>query len=171
MCLLTSCNHEQKLFWNLQEARRETDRARPFAEELSKTPEGTRLALEDMDVFGGSTRGWSSWILIESSLATEIEPKLKEIISDQSIDPSKRIEAAHIMWARTKDTIYLEKMFAMVRGPGDQATEWGRRKLATSIESEEMAKRLMLPPTEPIQLKDDDFHSLIKDPQNLRMPK
>jgi len=146
LCLLSACNNEQRLFYKLQEARRESDRARPFAEQLSKTSKGTALALADMNVFGGTTSGWSSWILMESGLATEFEPKLKEIIADQSADPAKRVEAAHIMWVRSKDTVYLEKMFEMVRPPGNPATEWGRRKLATSINPEEVAKKITVAP-------------------------
>ena len=74
------------------------------------------------------------------------------------------------MWIRTRHTIYLEKMFEMVRFPGDLATEWGRRKLAKSINLEQLSKQLTLPPSEPIQLKLEEFHLLIKDPQNLRIP-
>lgn len=168
LCLLGACNNEQRLFYRLQEARREQARARPLADELSKTSEGMKLALADFNVFGGTTSGWSSWILMESSLTSEVEPELKRIIADPSIDLAESVEAAHIMWIRTRDTIYLEKMFGMVRAPGDLATEWGRRKLGTSMNPERVVQQLTVPPTEPIKLTLEEFQMVIKDPQSLR---
>jgi hypothetical protein len=170
LCLLGACNNEQRLFYKLQEARREQARARPLADELSKTSEGIKLALADFNVFGGTTSGWSSWILMESGLTSEVEPELEKIVADPSIDLAKSVEAAHIMWVRTRQTAYLEKMFEMVSSPGDLATEWGRRKLTTSINSEEVSRKITVPPTEPIQLNLEEFRLLIRDPQNLRIP-
>lgn len=170
LVLLTACTNEQRLFYRLQEARRQADRARPLATEVSKTSKGVELALADMNVFGGTTGGWSSWILMESALTNEVEPKLKGIIANRSADPENRIEAAHIMWVRTKNTGYLETMFEIVRSPGDLATEWGRRKLATAIDPEEVVKKVTVPSTEPIPLTVEEFHLLIQDPRNLRIP-
>jgi len=168
LCLLGACNNEQRLFYKLQEARREQARARPLADELSKTSQGVKLALADFNVFGGTTSGWSSWILIESGLTSEVEPELKKTIAEPSIDLARSVEAAHIMWIRTGDTTYLEKMFEMVRAPGDLATEWGRRKLGTSINPERMVQQVTVPPNEPIKLTLEEFQTVIKDPRTLR---
>ena len=168
LCFFGACSNEQRVFYQLQEARREDDRARPLAAELAKTSKGVGLALADMNVFGGTTRGWSSWILTETALSAEVEPKLKAILSDRSAEAGRRLEAANIMWTRTGETIYLENLFEMVRNPGDIATEWGRRTLSTSINQDELVHKLTVTPAESIVLTSEEFRLLIKEPGTLR---
>lgn len=171
-CLVffNSCSKEERLFSELEDARREPETARTIATELSKTPEGVELAIADMSIFGGKTRGWSSWILTNSDLNTLVEGRLKKIAGDLSLATEKRLEAANILWYRTQDVSYLEVVFVMVQPAGNLETEWGRRALSTAIAPEDIANAITVPASEPISLSLEKFKQLLRDPRNLRIP-
>lgn len=108
LILFTSCSREDQLFRQLKDARREPERAEAIATELSRTNRGVELAVADIDIFGGKTRGWSATILTKSELDTVVERRLNDIVRDSTVPIAKRMEAAIILWYRTKDAAYLE---------------------------------------------------------------
>ena len=94
--------------------------ARPIAGSLSRSRQGLELALQDINVLGGTTKGWSSWILCYSSRADMAMPMLTAVADSPQAARSKRMEAVIILWRRTHDRSHLERLYAMVR-PADSS--------------------------------------------------
>jgi hypothetical protein len=109
MLLSSGCTKERIAFKKLHRVRRDPDAARPLAESLMKTEQGVQLALDDFDCFGGTTRGWSSWI-IEHTPITNVNERLDSIMGDPAFEESKRISAAWLLWRRTNEDRCLEEL-------------------------------------------------------------
>ena len=170
LLLFTSCSREDQLFRQLKDARREPVRAEAIATELSKTNRGVELAVADIDIFGGKTRGGSATILTKSELDSVVDPSLKEIVRDSTIAIAKRMEAAIILWYRTKDPVYLETFFVMVQPPGGLEVEWGREVLSTAFVNVDLKEAIKAPSSEPISLSLQDLREKMKDRKNLNIP-
>jgi hypothetical protein len=89
--------------------------------------------MRDANLFGGETRGISSWILEHSPLTEYVKRELREELSSPSISKAKRLEFLKILWVRTDDSAYLEQYFEIVKEPGGWEVVWGRRYLASKI--------------------------------------
>src|SRR5260221_386540 len=96
LLLCSGCSRESLDFAKLRSYRRETPVATNLAVKLKESSRGVDLAVADMDCFGGQTRGWSSWILEQSSLADYVERKLTRTCGDHNESLTRRIEAARI---------------------------------------------------------------------------
>ena len=163
---------EETAFQQLRLNRRDAETARPIAEELAEKPKGVALALEDFNVFGGRTRGWSSLILERSSLASLVEPRLKSLVDNPNAPLSGRLEAVHIMWRRTGDVLWLERLFIMVKEPGPQSILNARAKLAGAFAFSlaDFRMSICVPHSRPIDMELDAFRTIISKPENLIFP-
>ena len=169
--ILCACSRrEERLFAELKDAPRDSVRARANGLELSRTRKGIDLAVADMDIFGGNTRGWSSWILVASESVDLVEPRLKRLMADSAVASEKRMEAANILWLRTRETSYLDELFRMVQRPGNLEVDWGRRRLSKAFVSDDVKKAITLPASVAIPLSAEKFTELLHDPKNLRVP-
>jgi hypothetical protein len=102
------------------------------AKQLCNSAPGIRLCLNDADIFGGSTEGWSSWVLAQSSRG-EVDRELRNILDDNKVDFDKRFEAASILWERTQDKQYIAIMYDLVRKPGAMPIRFGRSHLISQL--------------------------------------
>lgn len=103
---LRACFQFQHLKW----VRKESEAAAPLADKLAKSKYGVWFALRDIDTLGGTTRGWASKILIDTSIPGTNE-RLEAIKDDVSYDLSKRFAAAWLLECRSKGREQLVDMF------------------------------------------------------------
>src|SRR5437879_164598 len=75
--------------------------AHRLAHQLRNTPEGIKAAISDLSVSGGRSRGLGSWILVTSSLTTNVELQLNVIAGAPLESMNRRVEALWILWQRT----------------------------------------------------------------------
>jgi hypothetical protein len=160
--LVSGCTKDDVTFSKLRMNRRDTTKAQIYAAELKETPGGIKRAIKDMDCYGGSTGGWSSWILEQSSLAADIDEPLKELLRAQGEPLTKRIEAAIVLWNRTHDRRYLSDLFLLVRPPGPPVIGHGRRKLTTLIDFGELRSKIALPAEENLQVSAEEFNRYVR---------
>lgn len=106
LAFLRACCQFQLLKW----VRKEPEAAAPLADKLAKSKYGVWFALRDINTLGGTTRGWASKVLIDSSIPGTNE-RLEVIKDDVSLDLSKRLEAASLLERRTKGRDFLVDMF------------------------------------------------------------
>ena len=99
-------------FQLLKWARKEAETAAPLADKLAKSKYGVWFALRDIDTFGGSTRGWASKVLIDTSIPGT-DARLEAIKDDTTCALGKRMEAASLLERRTKRSDYLVDMFLL----------------------------------------------------------
>jgi hypothetical protein len=124
------------LRWN----RANEDTARPLAKYLTTRERGVELAMVDMNIFGGRTRGWSSWILTETLLP--IDKDLNAIASNEGEPLSRRFEASIIMYRRSKDLGVMKRCLALAGRPGDLATRQAREILKMELGSDQAMQLL-----------------------------
>ena len=157
-----------RLWWH----RRDHAVALSIADTLSLRQRGVELALDDMGLFGGTTRGWSSYILRTSPIARPLEQKLQAIIASEQERPSRRLEASFIMWERTGVAVHLETVLEMIRDPGPAWTQRARRKLAATL-GYRLSEELEAEGNTRLTLSVDDLRSAIgqlQDEGRLRKP-
>jgi hypothetical protein len=138
--------------------------AHQLAVKLRNTPEGIDAAIDDLSVSGGRSKGLGSWMLITSSLATNVEPKLKTIAASPRETLNRRVAALWILWLRTYDLVYLEQLFEIVKAPGDFVVGYGRRYLQKSLsaEADDIRTKLDIPERQPLTLTTEEFKQLIR---------
>ena len=157
--LLTSCSQEKRDFVRLKALRKSTAESEVIARQLKETPKGIELALEDINCFGGETRGWSSW-MIEGSSVPEIDLKLRKILSGEKSLP-RRIEAARLLWLRTNESEWLLEWYKLVEKAGPPAIGVGRRLLISAYDCGEEAARINVPADVDVTLSSEEFRDLI----------
>ena len=150
------------LFMRLVLARRDTARARSISRKLARTRQGIALCIRDFNVYGGRTRGWSSWALVQSRLTDCVEGALVRTIEDPAAPPHKRIEALWIMWQRTRYESYLRELYDSCRDPGPHAVEVGRRYLLAVFAAHHTARQFDVPASEAIRMHPEEFDELIR---------
>ena len=159
--VLTGCLKSKLLFFKLKLWHKDTKETRTLVEQLSKTPEGVKLALKDMSVSGGKTGGWSIWIL-EYTNITNVNSRLKKIAYGSEYPIQKQIQALLILWHRTHNTKYLYDCFIKVSDEGSPAVSAGRIKLYTYIsEYTNIYDSLCLPRQEKVRLSTNEFKTII----------
>ena len=169
-CALALCACSKKSDYDrmVNAARYENDHetASRLAKQLRETPEGIEAAISDLSVTGGRSKGMGSWMLITSSLATNVEVKLKGVLNSPQAGLSKRIEALWILWLRTHDLAYLELMFDLVHTPGDMVVGYGRCYLQKCFvaEADEIRSQLDVPENLPLSLTRDRFRQTLRKP-------
>ena len=163
LCLIGGCSREDATFSKLRTYRRETAKAQVFANELKESPRGVSRALADMDCYGGTTRGWSTWILENSSLSNHVENACKQLLRDSKQPLPKRIEASIVLWRRTHDTTWLVDLLSLVRFSGSHAVGHGRRKLITLLDFGEFRSEIDIKSTEDIRITSDEFVRFIEN--------
>ena len=161
MLFSSGCTEERIAFKKLHRVRRDQDAARPLAETLMKTEQGVQLALDDFDCFGGTTRGWSSWI-IEHTPITNVNERLDSIMGDPAFEESKRISAAWLLWRRTDEDRYLEELFTLVREPGSKPVEMGRNWLASTSTNAVMWSQFNVPASQPLTMTTNQFSDAMR---------
>jgi len=152
---------ERYWFWCMWIDRQHGPTARWYAEKLKASPIGVKLALKDMDIYGGTTRGGSIWILTHSPLSGIVEKELSLFLESPDMVLSKKQMAALIMWRRTHDSAYLEKLFYWIKEPGDLGTDIGRKLLALCFDSDEWKKSLDVPYSEKLPISDKAFQQML----------
>ena len=161
LVILTGCLKSKLLFFKLKLYRRDTKVAISLAKQLSQTPQGVELALKDMSVFGGETRGWSIWIL-EYTNITNVNSRLKKIAYGSKYPIHKQIQALLILWHRTHNTKYLYDCFIKVSDDGSPVVSASRIKLYTYIsEYTNIYNSLCLPRQEKVRISTNEFKTII----------
>lgn len=156
-------NIEALIYYNiLQYHNRGDDTSQKMANTLSRTKMGIKLCLRDIDVYGGSTRGWSSWVLIHSDADLQYIIKRLESIVHSQEGKAKKIEALLILWKRTKEDRYLVQLFSLIRQmePNDSkyTLERGRKELFVAMERpKELEKVFAVPPESNIEMTTEEF--------------
>jgi predicted transcriptional regulator len=141
-------------------------KAEKLARELAKTKNGILLSIKDLDVYGGHSRGWSSWILVNNKndkfTIEEIEKELKRDISN-----SKKIELFYVLWRITKNKKYLVDLFINVKNGNNSVVAIGRRKLASSLAriDRDMSKKIGDSENNSIEITIEEFKKVIGKPQ------
>jgi hypothetical protein len=137
-----------------------------LAEKLRNTPEGVDAAVADLSVSGGRSRGLGSWILITSSLAGEVEPKLKAIAASPRDPLNRRVEAVWILWLRTNDLVYLQQLFDLVKSPDGFGIAHGRGYLRKSFieTADDIRAKLDVGEGQQLPLTMEEFKQLIRKP-------
>ncbi len=148
-------------FTCLKAWRRDTAKARAVSEGLAMRPAGVRLALADMDVFGGTTRGWSSWILKHADDGEFAEKGLWGIADSRSQRASRRIEALWILWERTGDKKALVRIFDLVKQPGGAAVSLGRERLGRLFQEQVISQTISVPASQPIGMGEEQFERML----------
>lgn len=137
-----------------------------LAEKLRNTPEGIDAAIRDLSVSGGRSQGLSSWMLITSSLAANVEPKLKAIAASPKEPLNRRVEAVWILWLRTNDLVYLQELFDLVKSADGFGIAHGRgylRKSCTEA-ADDVRTKLDVGENQPLPLTMEEFKQLIRRP-------
>ncbi len=155
------CAGEAGTFRQLRLASKHPDEARPYAMKLRSSKAGVALAFRDMDVFGGQTRGWSSWIVQTSPLDEEVEERLFELVDGNATPLPKRLEALWVLWKRTGDDKRLLEMFELVREPGPLAVGYGRGQLLRAFDDPAAQEMFNVPASEPLNIDYATFESLV----------
>lgn len=120
-------------------------------------PQGVRLAAQDVDVFGGSNKGVSFWI-VTTTRHRELARQLMEARwRDQGLSIGNRAGAAEALFIITGDTDYLLEMFRLAQVPGPPAVGVTRFRLARYGADPELARLLMVPHNEPIPMTEAEF--------------
>ncbi len=136
----------------LQWSRKEPTNAASYAARLMQSPAGVRLAIRDIDVFGGSTRGWTSWVVEYNTVCSETDELLAHVAADETESLPRRLEAHWILWRRTGEPGHLASLFDAVRKPGPPAVQIVRQRLADAVRSLDLHRRLEVPASQPIDL-------------------
>jgi hypothetical protein len=160
--LFSSCSQEAGDFTRLKLSRKETQQSQILATALKDRPRGVRLALEDIDCFGGETRGWSSWILEKSSLSSEVDRGLNNIVFGLEQRLARRIEAARILWLRTGDWSWLVEWYRLVQRAGIPAVGAGRRLLVSAVDFGDVRDRINLPADHNAALSIEEFSQVLR---------
>ena len=160
-CLLTDCRER----WCLLALRYElpgSDRT-AVCERLGLSQKGVRLALRDMDCWGGTAAGASRRILVTSPLRDVVEPGLRRVAESTDALLARRIEAYNILWRRTGDTDCLLQLFRLVSPPGPPSTECGRRLIVAALDAHERAMSLMARHDRPLSVNEEEFVAMVHE--------
>lgn len=106
---------DERLFYVLIANRKDSEKAKKIAEMLLDSDAAITLSANDIDIYGGATRGWSEWILINTSKRAKVQIELERIVIDKSSNIYKKLEALFILWHITRDKKYLVTIFNIVR--------------------------------------------------------
>ncbi|MCM8538319.1 MAG: hypothetical protein NE334_20420 [Lentisphaeraceae bacterium] len=128
--LITSCR--QNDFKSLIKHRANTDVSEPIAKRLMLTEVGLEKSINDLSVFGGKTRGWSTWILINSPKKEKVTNDLKDKLNKLE-KVSFRIEAYWVLWNLEKTNNHIISLFKLVHKAGGAEIQSGRGKLMKTI--------------------------------------
>jgi len=123
-----------------------------LADTLKNNTKGIDYAVEDVGLYGGDTRGWSTYILVESDLNSYVENKLANVANDNNAPVGVRIQATWIMWRRTADVVYLERIFRLVSEPGSAEVFVGRQRIASALTDLDVASKIIVPGNEPVAI-------------------
>jgi hypothetical protein len=147
-------------FWLLHLHRREGDITLPLKKKLMTRRGVLRLAMDDINVWGGSNRGASSWMLIYSPLDEFVESGLTELAESPDTDRLQRMEAWWILWQRTGRKEHLKGFFDEARKPGRHMRRT-RLRLAIMLDSEDTGP-LGAPEDSPVDMTFDEFLEAFK---------
>jgi hypothetical protein len=166
LLLLCGCSQSAQDFRRLKAASKDDpEMATRLAESIKDDPEAVSAALNDFDVFGGSNRGLSSWILT-CSKAEEVEPRLRHVATSTVEPIERRLEALSILWLRTGQTnlTLLDDMFLLVKPAGQPVVGHGRHILVTYLadEAADVRDALRAPASQPIRVSPDEFSRAIR---------
>ena len=163
-------DNEHLLFWRLQlVARYGGSGPKKYATALRETRPGVRLAIADLSVTGGSTKGWSSWIVRTSPLDHFAVEQLEHLLSKKDVDICCRLEAMSIYTQETRSVKYLLEWFGLVQGASvkkiDMQRYFGRYKLANAVGNlttdEELASLIRTSPPAPVPISLEDFRDRV----------
>lgn len=98
------------LFFKLTIIKDDSQKALKIVKKLENVEVGVRLAINDIGILGGNTKGWSKLLLINSKLPG-LNEQLEEYLTHDDTKFSKKLVIIAILWQRTKDCIFLKKYF------------------------------------------------------------
>lgn len=104
-------------------------------------------------------------MLINSTLTNLVSNNLHEVLDSATAPMQKRVEAAWVMWLRTKNIQYLDRLYSLVKVKGNIGVFHGRHYLKISIkEGTELYKWVDKPETEDLPLSIEDFKTHLSKP-------
>ena len=86
-----------------------------YVKSLSRCEKGIQLAIDDMSIYGGGTRGQSSRILRETPLAAYAKEALRSRILSKRGENKQRVKWICVYALRWKELEYLPECFNLVR--------------------------------------------------------
>jgi hypothetical protein len=161
--LLGCSSKEERKFYDLELNARDTERSRELVEELKNTKKGVELALKDFNCYGGRTQSWSSSILKKSSLSSQVEVSLTEICTNGDEPMSRRVEAAHILWCRTRDIKWFLDIYSFAQKSGGIPVFFARSDLNAMLNLQ-FKEYLNIPRKQDLSLTVEQFSNLISEP-------
>ena len=165
---IMGCSERIQLY-RLHMYRRDSNRVTQIATDLKDNPKEIKIALRDFSCFGGSNRGMSSWMLTYSSLPS-VNESLERILYDAKERPSRRVEAAWILWWRTNEYVYLQELFQLVKDedyeyPLNPVVQIGRHYLSMTTTNKAIHDVFALPPSDALPITESAFEDFIRNRQ------
>jgi len=160
---VAGCSKEDHKFAVLQSSGRDTEKSRQLSLELKDTHEGIRLALKDINCYGGTTEGWSSWILRKSILSSQVNCGLAKICTNEVESMSRRIEASRLLWERTGELTWMVQWYGFVQKSGKPVIGIGRKYLVSTVDFGEFRGRVDVPASENTSLTVYEFTNLFME--------
>ena len=147
--------------------RKEPESAGPLAAKLANTEYGVRLAIADMNEFGGHTRGWSESVILQSPL-TNLNDKLIAIMDnhDGTAPANKSIIAARMLWFRTDDIKYLKRYYMFLQPAGDAFVIEKERQILAASCPDKLSKVLRGQMSEAWKMTGEEFVDAFQTEQN-----
>lgn len=151
------------LFYRLWLNRDNTAIARKTAEHLAKTRAGIRVCVNDICVYGGRTKGWSSYAIKKNTLPDYTHKRLVNLL-EHATSLSQKVEAYILLWETQKETKYLVGLYELVKTaakdelalPAERG--YGREFLATLFKESSNAEDIFNKPVnQELDLPIDDF--------------
>jgi hypothetical protein len=155
-------NPLEKASWQwfyLQLNRSEAAAARRTAREMSSTHAGVRLASRDIDIYGGKTRGWSSWIMRRTEYREYAMSELREAVCDRTAPLARRAEACLLLAELAPSREIAKVLYGMVRAPDGTATEIVRSRIIRMVDDPVLRRALEVKANEPIGISLEEFCS------------
>lgn len=134
------------------------DEKQSIAKKLSGSEHGIDLALSDLNIYGGQTKGMYEVILYESENKDLVEQKLASYIADTSKGNSERSAAVKVLYYLSEDPAVLLDYFRLVKDPGGNDIYMARRYLNTIVKDQRIAVDASLS----IRMTEVEFEQLIK---------
>jgi hypothetical protein len=135
-------------------------RAKQIAQSLLESEIVLELSAKDIDIFGGNTRGWSGWILLNTKKKEKAIDELNKVAFDDKFELSNRIEALFLLWELTSDKIYITHIYDLINEPGNLNVMFARQRLCKVLNPEKI-KRINTDNTKTIGITKEELKLIL----------
>lgn len=134
--------------------------ARRVSEYLCGSEWALTLAASDVNVHGGRTNGWSSWILCYTSKDATAAAILKQVIRDPDRPRVDRLEAAWILWKREQQPQQFDEFLELLCDGGNPGIAIARRRIVGYLDPGLLRDKLSQPYNSSIELSESERRHL-----------